>query len=409
MTCAMRLLPGLYSPAVLVNAFVQEVGAALSTVKEIEMSYTNTSGSAFTTAVLDQSVAMLVQACPSLVTLHSNEHLSLQLVRLLGEACPTLHELRMGDFGLHPFISTVQSVLPELHVAFPQLRELDLPTLKDQMLDMSHLRSVRSLRIHSLTFLTEAQWHMLPPRLQTLYIDQLEVGPPTTKDGATGRSLLPYLLYFNANTTMPLHAVAQLLRAAPALRDLGAGFEEDCDNDEETHPFVQVKESLTASADLLVLRDRSSLPSIKNIVYCFNGHEYQTVGVLQPILATLPRMTGSTSCMFVNCNPSLLTQLLEMFPDVCDLALGGNMNNLQLQSLVVCAQLKRLKLHQCNLLGPVALALVCERLPGLCHVRCEGCARLQVPDLEECKQSLMRDILLIERDASKGILCGDWS
>lgn len=67
---------------------------------------------------------------------------------------------------------------------------------------------------------SEPKWLCLPPKLRTLHCEALEAGPPATS--ADGTASLPCLVsvIIEKDSAAPLHALAQLLQAAPALQDI---------------------------------------------------------------------------------------------------------------------------------------------------------------------------------------------
>lgn len=409
----MSLPPDSYNPAALVERFVQEAGIGLATVTELVLCLEDTCESDVPTSVLNQAVATLVQACPALKTLWSDEYLSLPLFALLGAACPQLSEFTVCEKDDDIPLSCVHAMIKRQPSLFPHLETLAFPWFCGKNLpDFSCNNSIHTLLISSFTFSCEAHWRRLPPMLQRLHIGQMIEGPSSVMDGTSRGNPLSSMRHLRVeDKAIPLHAVARLLQEAPALQELQVGCENDIDNDEESHLVVQCSKSLTTASDLSILQERVGLGSITTAIYHFDcGPGVESTSSLQPFIATLPCMTGVGSCIFSLCDTAEFMQLLKTFPDVRDLVLGHmSITDMRLQSLASCSKLQRLKLYECDNITPYGLLALCFRLPGLCHVRCEDCDQLYEPHLYRCQQPLLRDIVIVDRDASKGVLCGDWS
>ncbi|MEW5315513.1 MAG: hypothetical protein WDW38_006935 [Sanguina aurantia] len=80
--------------------------------------------------------------------------------------------------------------------------------------------SIRVLEVSCFEFTEEAEWLRLPTTLAYLHCFSVVAGPPTAALASQQplRSLVSLTLEDALST--PLHSLAQILRAAPALRDV---------------------------------------------------------------------------------------------------------------------------------------------------------------------------------------------
>lgn len=379
----------------LLEAFLREVGPALSKVKDLVLYLKAESGSAVTASLLDESLALLVGACPMLSRLKSQGRLSQTFLRHVGEACPLLTELTiLSESQDLPDLQKVLLLLPSL---LPNVDTLWLPLHRlhrrqDVFPDMSSNTGLRNLYLHRCIFDSEKSWQCLPPKLLTLECFAIRQGPPATGPGG---QLLHSLLGLSVACHVPmrLDSLAQLLRCAPNLKVIT-----DNHGYGGLHTIDCTFNPPTAAADLSTLRGRMEIDAIKHAVYRFGYNEEYDVMLFPPLLAALPCMAGVERCEVQYCLSSDLGPLLAVFPDVRELSLLGmeEMGDVGMQALASCAKLTSLTLEGCSKATPIGLFALCTRLPGLCSVVHNTCTLLKAPALDSFKQLLQRDITLQE-------------
>lgn len=385
---------GTYSPAVLLEAFLREVGPALSKVQDLALHLKDDSGSAAIASLLDESLALLASACPMLSRLESQGRLSQTFLRHLGGACPLLTELTiMSNNQDIPYLVEVLLLLPSL---LPNVNTLRLPLQhrmrpEDNCPDMSSNTGLMHLYL-PYCMLNSSSWQCLPPKLLTLECFVICQGPPANGPGDLLGSLLG--LSVTCKVPMQMGSLAQLLRCAPNLEVITANH-----GDVGLHTIDCTFNLPTAAADLSTLLGRMEIDVIKNAVYSFGYFKDDDDSLpFPPFLAALPCMAGVERFEVQNCPSAHLGPLLAVFPDVRELSLlcTEDMGDVGLQALASCTKLTSLTLEGCSKATPIGLFALCTRLPGLCSVVHKTCTLLQAPALDSFEQLLQRNIILQE-------------
>lgn len=382
------------------HGFVQEVGKALATVTKIDMCIENSGNSLVTTDILNKEVALLVQACPALTSLSSN-FIAPPLMQLLGRACPQITTLNMCESEKAIPISSVRDMMFLQPLLFPHLKVLSLPHFERDFPDLTGSYSLRVLNLCSFIFSDIVEWQRLPPKLEKLQIRRVKTGPPTFTDDGSGRHLLASLTRVGLSLdSFPLHALAQLLQAAPALQAIKDG----CDpadssghGDQEAEAYIVVDcfRTNSTATDFAILRQNRSLDSIINALYFFDGSNNR---VWQPVSADLSLMSGFSSCKFAHCDVAELQQLLRVFPDIRSLALEHlDVYDFKLVQIIPSlSNLAMLELDHCRGISGLGLLAMCLHLTNLCHIRCKGCDQLHAGDLDLCQQLATREVSIVE-------------
>lgn len=394
--------PDSFSPAVLIDEFLKEVGEALATVICLSIDLDDAGNSPVTRTIMHTALSMVVRACPSLLQIYSSDIIPPELFEMIGGVCPQLSTITILNSDERIALGSVQEMMLQQPRLFPQLIFLALPHFVENIPDLSGSSSIRILYLCSYAFVDAAQWSRLPPNLEKLQVDSVVAGPSPLND-RTGVPQLVSLLRLGVSCSlMPLHALAQLLQAAPALRELKDGFDPNDhrlreDGNQQTQVVVHCSDMLSAAADFGVLQHRMGLESIANAVYYFDCNKNGSDTCKESVFAMLPRMPGFTSCLFAYCEIAEMVELLNVFPDVQSLVLA-HVELFKIHFLVMScsSKLTRLKLHKCNSIEPMGLLEVCNFLPSLCDVRCQGCRQLQAVGLASCKNMMARSISMIE-------------
>lgn len=363
---------GSFSPAAQLDAFVVDMRLALSSVISLELHLEDTGGGAVDAAALDESMALFMEACPS-STYFSSQGQSTAFFNRLGKACPSLSSLTLISTDL----TYVQNVMLQLPSLLPNVQFLDLQGDEFQLPDMSANTGIVDLRLTEFQFCSASEWRCLPPKLQSLECEGFYVGPPTLSDGSP---LLDSLLSLEVCTyKVSLTSLVKLLRAAPKLHTF------------ETLDTLDIIFSLSpaTAADLSTLHQRPDLSTITYATYCVSCRvDAGGVSVL-PAFATLPCMTGITSCQWKNCGPAALHLLMQAFPDLTELFLHTDLiDNVQLQELRKFPNLTALKLMECAHISPIGVLALYEHHPLLRGIECVQCPLITQQELQGCVQLL---------------------
>lgn len=386
-----------------------EVGDALKTVTELSLGVKDTGNSTTTAAILNEALARVLKACPSVKRLCYCSPFSTSVLGAVGSTCPQLLELILllsGDDN-----AMVQSIMQIQPTLFKHLNCLILLELGEDLPDMSCSNSICRIFLPEFRFDTEHQWRHLPPNLQYLHALRVETGPPAFSTTGSSRNLLASLLRLGTSCpSMPLGALIRLLLAAPALTEIKVGCENAADGttpDADQYNIVVDCMAHLSSAKALanglnMVLQKASMDSLLNATYYFNCSDALPSGSWQSVLPTLPLMTGFTSCIIDSCETAVIQKLLGLFPDIRNLVIAHlDLDDIQLVSVLVgLRKLIKLRICSCPKFGLNGLIALCLRLPSLCHVQCEGCDMLDIADLEKCKKLMPRNILLIEDELS---------
>lgn len=369
----------------MLHVFVREARASLRNLTCLALYQDITGGSADAAAVLSNAMRMLVSACPALNSLTLDGHLSSTFVRSLGESCPLLNALTFVT--PRPQNREYAKEVLKLQPFFlPHITSLTLHGCDDnyKLPNLIGNTSIVCLDVGDFGFRSEAEWLLLPPRLQHLKCLCIAKGPPTLpNDRALLSSLLSLHTLKDASSIM-LHCLAQLLRAAPALQSL------TLEPGQRQNVHMNFTSGAATAADLTLVLRRTELSSIREAWFHVDGNDRGEEPLVQTAL--LPQMTGITRCMMWSLIPGELGSLLRLLPDVCEINLRNcsNFTDVELQQLAVCAQLTTLRLARCEDLTPMGLFAICLRLPQLRHVVCAHCPQLERRRLEGCGQLLQQ-------------------
>lgn len=373
---------GCFSPVVLLKGFMQEVGSALVTVTSLCLSVGDSGSSSVTAAVLWAALAVLACACPVLTTFSCLKgHLSTGFIRSLGKDCPLLTRLFLhtgSEDG--SYLDGIVQLLPS---TFANLHTLSVDSCQIASLpDMRANTSIRVLEVSCFEFTEEAEWLRLPTTLAYLHCFSVVAGPPTAALASQQplRSLVSLTLEDALST--PLHSLAQILRAAPALRDVMCNASE---YEAGLFPIMCWLGSSTA-ADLTLVHGRFDIELFRDATYICDCREVHDRGSLvQSVVAGLPCMTGAVRCE-LNC--ILLADavaLLHIFPDAEHVGLScmeADSDDTVLRALSSCANITHLELCLCGKVTPMGLLALCMRVPQLRSVSHSCCAALAAPALK---------------------------
>lgn len=368
---------GVYSPAVSLKAFTQEAGPALAAITTLHLSVNDSGGSVVTKSVLWAAVATFFRACPALTSLlYQDSLLPPPVFRALGGACPHLNSLTVRAAGrdiqnLQEIVQLLPSVLPQLHtLGIDGDTQLILP-------DMSLCTRIHTLDVYCFDFTTSDEWRRLPPNLRSLRCFDVLVGPRMAPPGA-GAPPLSGLLHLNVHTTngTPIRALAQIVRAAPALAEVecagrdanGGNFIIAC----PMHP--------STATDLVLLHSMREIGLFRSAVYSFGGLAADG----EAFIPFLPHLTGFTSCQLVRCTLEESGSLLSCFPDLEMLSLSSQVlfDDVALQMVASCENLTHLELSYNHDITAQGLLVLCARLPRLKCVTYFGCTMLEQPALD---------------------------
>lgn len=376
---------GTYSPAVLLKAFLQEVGSALAAVTRLDLHLQYTGGSRITTEVLDKALEALLCSCPALQTLCClTGYLSKTLLQSLHNICPLLATL---DVSAGPGLTDtayMEYVLQLQACAFPHVDTLIVNAPEDEYylpdMDMSSNTGITTLFLNGAYLGSDNHWLNLPPQLTSISSQNFDIGPPATF--ADGTSTLPCLLSFIMGdaSTPSLDDLAQLLQASPSLQALKR------ENAHDHTVAIHCNFTRTTIADLHLLRGRMDLDIVKNGRYTFVC-DYDSGRMLQQsVLTTMPIMPGITRCRIFFCRVADIKLLLSAFPDIeiLDILAAIDLDSIGLGGLASCGNLRKLTLSRCPSVNSIGLLALCMRLPLIKSIDCELCDHLNVADLEEC-------------------------
>lgn len=386
----------------MLRAFVQEAGASLRTVTTLGLWLDNDGGSPVTLAVLSIAMGLLISKCPALTLFRLAKDLPPAFLALLGQSCPSLRVLEFTCPS--PDQESLQQLLLLQPSLLPQVSTLKLTDCSEEYIlsDMSINSSIHSVQLHDFCFVSETQWLSLPPKMQHLFCYTVEVGPPACS--SIGSAALGSLLSLELEggydfLSLPLHAFAQILQAAPFLQlvkvrdDMrGKGLLIDC---------VLNNSTATATAtDLALLHQKMGrLNTVQDIIFSINCSKRDaSCNSLRPCIALLPMMTRVTRCEVRGLRPGELAPLMRLFPDVGELTLRGcdEVTDVELQELSGFGkQVTELRIIECSRLTPMGLYALCQCLPGMCSVVCHLCLRLDQAALDGCAALLKRQDLLM--------------
>lgn len=257
------------TPALLLEACIREMGACLSSVTTLHCHIIDSSGSASVAAVMADSMSMLAKACPALQHLVLTRSLPATSLAILGSACPLLTTLTLQPLGKK--IACVETflirALPKLSTLIPRLSHLAILGLPfqteahaDLLKGVSQCKGITSLDLRDVNFCDHTYWHYLPPQLQQLRCKALTAGP-TRLNGHT--SLIS--LWTTGGTS--IGTLAQLLRAAPVLKNYHQGLGPDQLKLANTHLSLVCKATLAADLTLLNTRQEEGLCIDTNVVF----------------------------------------------------------------------------------------------------------------------------------------------
>lgn len=359
---------------------MQEAGQALTTVTQLKLRLQTTGCSTAMIAKVTAEMTVLVGACPALTVLQPNFKPSPAFLRSLGKSCPLLTTLDLCV--AHPDGPDIDEIVQLQPSLLPNVHSLILEGFHYNLPDMSTLTGVRSLQLLNFYPSSEDEWRSLPPNLESLACSGLIVGPSSSP--SCQRPLLANLLalYITSMIGTNLHALAQLVRAAPVLQSICC----DSFGDTEHQGFVvKCPLGLSTAADLSLLHRRPEIQVFKDATYQF----YFALDLVQPplsLITSLPVMTGFTSCELDGCTYEGLVALLRVFPDARTVYLLYllEMDDVELRAVTSCESLTTLKLTYLPRVTTLGLLALHLRLSGLRYVSCASCDELQQPALDTC-------------------------
>lgn len=390
-----RTLPTVsFSPAVLLEAFVREVGAALTTVTSLTLHVEDSAGNRTTGAVLMTALASLFSACPVLRSFGISGRLSPALMCTLAGACPLLSTLRVMFAGADlPYLQASLLLQPTL---LPNITTLTFeePSPGFQLPDISSNHTVHALELRTCSFVTHAHWLSLPPNLRTLSCSGLEGGPPAAVNGRASLASLRSL-QLDLHVPVSLHVLAQVLRAAPSLQDITPMVGDSEGDTLAIHCHLKQSTAAKTIDDLALLQRTTQGSALRTAFICIDCTEREDVqgsSSLCGTIADLQCMPGTTRCGILGLTPGELAPLLGLFPDLTVLEIGmtDGFSDVELQDVAVCTSLTTLALSNCDSVTPMGLLLLCQRLPRLRKVTCHACAELGRQDLEGCVELLRK-------------------
>lgn len=339
-------------------------------------------------------MTLLVQACPALTSLTVEGSSHLATLCTLGQACPLLSELTV--VAEDKDILELQALVDQLPSLLPTVHSLGFSSLGSTLPDMSKNVDITKLCMDFFSFDSEiedgydTQWLHLPPRLQQLFIFSAHAGPvPPKADSGDARSRDVLCDLHSLDIGVPgvqLRVIADILRAAPALKHLSNGL--------YTYGVTMIDCSVepTAAADLSLLLERSSgVAGLRDALYRFDADDVCVYGRERlPRLEALPKMTGVRKCEFRDFSPECLRLLFALFPDVQTLTLCGSesIDDVGLQQVAICKRLQSLKINSYGEVTAMGLHALCPRLPHLHYVSACMCAKLRAPGMAKCVELL---------------------
>lgn len=396
-----------FSPAEQLEEFVEAAGQSLSTVTTLVLGYENTTDSTFTwridkrnnnlmattSAEMDEALAMLMNSCPGLTSLNFSGQLSIQTLTLVGGACPKLHSLTINADDKQPkYFILVLMLLSDL---LPRVTSLSLPNFC--YLPLAYLSKnvgIVYLDIGGHTLTCDADWKALPPHLQFLKCDEIQVGPPVLP---RGRKFLNSLLHLEATEPgIPLHIIIQILHAAPNLQSIKDGHY-PVTSSSGVHIGIELEWS--TAADLSYLHQRLEAGLTLDALYSFGTVCEREAGrSVQPLTDALPYMTHAAMGSFSYFLQPELGSLLKALPSLTSLDLCNPLciDDIGIQHVAVCPQLTTLKLMRCKDVSPMGLLALCQQLPKLHSVHCTFCCLMVEPFVGRCVQLLERQGLHVK-------------
>lgn len=383
---------------------------SLRTVLSLHLVVQNKSGSEAhdnITAVettLHKAFNLLAGALPALKCVTGVEGMPLVCFKNLGKSCPLLSHLTLhvwscpGSF-LHDLVQQQPSLLPNL-------TSLSLTGVLSQLdgtfPDMSQNTSIVRLTLPYNTCQSSTPWLLFPPQLRHLCFgtfSKRSLGLPAASSATSVYlNLFRNLVSLKVDEApMPLHALAQILAVAPALKSINVGGH-------TADACIECDLDLATISDLRVVHERMRMNSELLKDALFRVECMSRDGIEGPVLsfiAQLPCMTCITRCTFLYFEPEELAPLLRVFPNVTQLTLEPSwenkeqsMNDVHLQDLTSCLQLTRLVLQYCMKVTSMGLLALCLRLPGLRTVILAAAddvePRLSESDLQGCMHLLQR-------------------
>lgn len=333
-----------------------------------------------------------MEACPSLTSLCLTDGLlPATFMRALGRCCPLLATFNIRKRNTDPaYLQLVMQLQPSL---LPQVRHLVIFCVGQLLPDMSKNTNITSLHLSDYIFRSEAEWLRLPPGLKHLQCLNMMEGPP--RSDADGTALLGNLHRLTLDSTLgqPLHALAKLVHATPALeivevdvRCAGVHFQIACQLEQST------------AADLSVLHGRGDILLLVEASYHFeNPLETDQSQVLRMVQA-LPCMTGVRSCELEGFQSAVVSEMTAKFPDAENLALSFpyGLDDVALKAVASCSKLVSLELVWCEMLTAVGLTALCMRIPSLRSVTYKSCIGLDESSVDHMKQVLREYGLVVE-------------
>lgn len=249
--------------------------------------------------------------------------------------------------------------------AFPNLRLSAITGLQGSrtyILDTSNSQSKRSLQVPGLVFSLRL-WNYNPPKPECLHIRPLS---PGIQDGTKKAFLSAGLLDLKVVLKLlPLRIIAPMLCVSLTLRVI-------------VQPSN--KDAHSGSPQAVIDCSKRELPQPRTLPCFWRGGCTISLRIFRkeggasprlPVIAELPLMPSISSCIIVFCDAAEFQQLLKLLPNICDLVFAEinsapdneeGMDDIQIQAVAACTQLKRLKLWQCHNISQVGLISLCHCL-----------------------------------------------
>lgn len=193
------------------------------------------------------------------------------------------------------------------------------------------------------------------------------------------------------DNNIPLHALAQILQAAPNLTTI------KCPEDSEQLIFIRCEMDANTAADLTVLGSRKDRELVTSLSLYF---EDLSKGNDNVTFHNLPTMNGYTRCQIDYSKPGLLGPLLTALPDLQTLYLtdAQGLDDIGLCAVAVGGQLQKITLTFCNHITPVGIFALCQRLTMLGSLKYYKCALLENDAMERVQRLLEhhgRDVKIV--------------
>lgn len=397
---------------------LRKLGPALKALTSLQLdSWNPDTGQAPTGRVQEQALSVLLSFCPAVTSFITDKHLSAASYRYLGQACPLLTSLTINrGWDDLPVLDQLLQLLPSL---VPRLVYLPNPFGEAEELDdMSKHAGILSLDVSRICFHhkdgnhMEAEWLLLPPKLQHLVCGGILGGPPPLRNGAP---LLGSLLTVRVTGSLYLDALGRLLRAAPALQSLGAVQEGESCPAERDKGFdaqdlaltIQSPFTLSIAVDLALLQQRLDAGLCMNATYFFCGEQEQPSFLgcrhkgpqqsLHSFVSALPCMTHVTKCILKDCWLPDPTPFFMRLPSLRILSLSDiDIDDSGLHAVAACVGLQKLQMYTCNNVSTDGLYELCRLLSSLRHVYTYDCALLPASSLSQFAPLLDRQNLCVE-------------